>query len=181
MTNLNVTPNTNTTISPAPVSKLEQKLVDWIEKVEACNSDFFAITSVKGKMYYLAGKKTTEILSCEMLTDTGGGLERTFSYCKERNQQNADITPISVIVKNEDKLITNHNGCIFGFGFKESCESNTKLMVLSFKTPYSYLIIMASNTAAVKVLYAWDSQQNDPIQACLNALYASAPWRKEVV
>ena len=176
-TNLNITPNT----SPAPVNKLEEKLSDWIEKVEASHPDYCAITVANGKMYYLSEKNSAELLSVDILIDSGNGMKRTFSYRKEDDQPNAPITPLSVIIKKEDKLIANHNDRIFGFGFKDSSESKVKLMIIHFRTACTHTIITASNNAdSIEVFHAWNPKANDPIKLCLNALFDSVEKRKEV-
>jgi len=178
-TNLNVTPNTPKTTAPA--NKLEEKLSDWIEQVEAGKPDYCAITVANGKMYYLSEKRTAELFSVDMMTDTGNGFERAFSYRKEDNPQNAAITPFSAIYKKESKLIVNHNGDIFGFGFKDSCESQTKLLLIHFQTSQAHTIILASNTAeSIDVVYTWNYQTVDPIRTCLHALFDSVAKRKEV-
>lgn len=186
MTNLNTTINKNlnvnlNTTAPAPINKLEEKLSDWIEKVEASHPDYCAITVANGKMYYLSEKNSAELLSVDMLTDSGNGMERTFSYRKEDNPSNTPITPFSAIIKKEDKLIVNHNGHLFGFGFKDSSESKIKLMIIHFRTACTHTIITASNTSdSIEVFHAWNSRPNDPIKLCLNALFDSVAKRKEV-
>lgn len=178
-TNFNVTPNTPKT--PAPANKLEEKLSDWIEQVEAGKPDYCAITVANGKMYYLSEKRTAELLSADMMVDSGNGFERAFSYRKENNLQNTAITPFTAIYKKESKLIVNHNGKLSGFGFKDSRESQTKLLLIHFQMTQTHTIIVASNTAeSIDVIYAWNYQTVDPIGLCMHALFDSTVKRKEV-
>ena len=172
MTNLNVTP---TTISnPSSANKLEEKLSDWIHKIEASTPDYCAITAMQGKMYYIAEKNASELLSVNMLIDQGNGLEKIFVYRNEDHQANAEIPPFTVIIKKEEKLIANLNDKIFGFGFKDSITSEVKHLLLHFQTASTHTFVAAGNNASsIEVFYAWNPNPNDPIKFCMEALFDS--------
>lgn len=186
MTNLNsnITQNLNAitnTPSPAPANKLEEKLSDWIEQVEAGKPDYCAVTMADSKMYYVSKNTTAELLSVDMLSYNDNGFERDFSYRKKDDLQNASVTPFTAIFKKESKLIINNNGKLSGFGFKDSSGSQTKLTLLHFHMSQMHIIITASNTAeSIEVIYAWNYQSTDPIKLCMHALFDSVTKRKEV-
>lgn len=179
MTNLNVT----TAATPAPANKLEAKLSEWIYQVKSHDLDYFAIVVDNGNMYYVSGKNDSEIDSCDVLIDTGNGFERALSYRKEDTASSVLPTPFLIIVKKEKKLIANHRGEIFGFGFKDSIDSNVKSLLIHFRANSTHMLITATNKAAcINVAYSLVQDPiNDPLRDCLHALFASADrTQKEV-
>jgi hypothetical protein len=175
MTNLNVNPNTNTTISPAPISKLEEKLAEWIGKIKSADPDYFAIATSDDKMFYLSGKRRAEILSFDMLIDKGHGFERALLYHKNIGTTSTANTPITIIVKKEKRLIANLNNNIFGFGLKYSNnESETKNLLIHFETAHMHTFIAANDKAdAIEIFYALISNTAfDPVSNCLKLLFA---------
>lgn len=182
MTNLNVPAIPSAT--PTPTNKLDTKLSEWIFQMKSQNSDYFAIVlDSKGKMYYMLGKSDQELISFDMLIDTGNGFERALSYRKEDSSSSVLPTPFLIIVKKEKKLIANHRGEIFGFGFKDNIDSNVKRLLIHFCTNSTHMLITATEKAAfVDVTYSWVENSNiDPLKDCLHALFCSVDHvQKEV-
>ena len=82
MTNLNFN-NTTTSANTSTSEKLKEKFSNWVSKVNAMDSDYFAVTPHEGKMYYLTGNYTSEVVSFCMLIDKGSGLEAKYIYNNE--------------------------------------------------------------------------------------------------
>jgi hypothetical protein len=178
MTNLNVT------ATPTPTNKLDTKLSEWIFQMKSQNSDYFAIVlDGKGKMYYMLGKSDQELNSFDMLIDTGNGFERALSYRKEDTSSSVLPTPFLIIVKKEKKLIVNHRGEIFGFGFKDNIDSKVKRLLIHFCTNSTHMLITATEKAAfIDVTYSWVENSNtDPLKDCLHALFCSVDCAQKEV
>jgi hypothetical protein len=178
MTNLNVTPNTITTSSPSSESKLEEKLSDWIFKLESGNNGYFAISATNGKIYHIEHQKAIELLALDLLIDNGNGFERILSFHKESAP--SVTTSLSIIIKKEKKLIGNLNGKIFGFGFKDSAFSDVKSLFLHYQISSMHSFIAATaKSESIDIFYALISDRNnDPIADCFNGLL-TALQRKE--
>lgn len=131
-------------------------------------------------MYHISGKKATELLSFDMLTDNGSGFERTLLYRKEVTAVNAGNSSFLLIAKKDKKLIINHNNNIFGFGFKDSTGLDIKNLLIHFQTASTHTFVAANNNAeAIEVSYTLISDKNhDPIGHCLEMLFSTAK-RKE--
>ena len=179
MTNLNFT-NTSTTTSG---NKLDQKLSDWIHSIENGDTDYFAITTLEGKMFYVCGKNASELVSCNVLIDKGNGLEVARAY----NSGNATsgIAPFTLIVKKDKRLIINDNGQIAGFGVKDVAPT-VKTLFVHAKTDVVHTFIAASDSSSqVEVFKAMsiDCGSADPILHCMNAIFTSVEKQrgKEVV
>lgn len=178
MTNLNYT-NTSTTTSG---DKLKQKLSDWIGHIQSGDADYFAITSLEGKLFYVCGKHATELVSCNVLIDKGNGLEVARAY---NSNATATIPPFTLIVKKDKRLIMNDNDHIVAFGVKDIAPT-AKTLFVHAKTDIVHTFIAASSSSSqVEVFKAMsiDCGSDDPILHCMNSIFASvaAQHGKEVV
>ena len=182
MTNLNVTVTPTPTVTASLTDKLEERLSEWIEKMKSFDSEYFAITAEKGKLYYVSGKSATEPLSFDILIDRGSGFERTLSYRKDNASSAVLHTPFLIIVKKNKRLIANDHGEIFGFGFKDGADSKVKSLLIHFQIASTHMLITASDKATfIDVSYSLtEDSAIDPFGKCLHALFDSVDHaRKE--
>ena len=169
MTNLNFN-NTTTSANTSTSEKLKEKFSHWVSNVNAMDSDYFAVTPHEGKMYYLTGNYTSEVVSFCLLIDKGSGLEAKYIY----NNDTANIAPLTLIVKKDEKLLLEDNNELLGFGIKDTV-SEAKTLILHFKMPHGHVFIYASeNAPSVYVTHSYIlDTNNDPTEDCVNAILAS--------
>ena len=177
MTNLNYTNTSTTTYG----DKLKQKLSDWIHNLETGDSDYFAITALDGKMFYVCGREAIEIISCNVLIDKGNGLEESLAY---NSNATSSTSPFTLIMKKDKRLIMNNNDHIVAFGVKDVAPT-AKTLFVHAKAKVVHTFITASDSSSqVEVFKAMSKDTAaDPILNCMNAIFASIVTQhgKEVV
>jgi hypothetical protein len=183
MTNLITNINTSASVTNAS-EKLNNKLCDWVSKVEAGDKDLFAITASKGQMFYVSNRSATALVSFRLLIDKGNGFEMVRDYNKD--SASSEISPFTLIVKKDQRLVANDNNSLIVFCVKD-VEPTAKAMFVHAQTAYSHLFIAADDKASsVEVFHAVSSSptsSTDPIAHCMNGIFAhvTAAQGKEVV